>query len=143
MGWLALQPIPLCLGANDPPGAASAGATRGSLIQAAVGSGGGTGTRRGKRSGCAWWEYRPAFPERVGSIQDARAYCHAFFPCWGSRHKARSQLFSPGGADVIIDRDSHAPRRVAFHGPGQPRRCRRHDSPRHPTALRVLDVHVR
>ena len=25
-------------------------------------------------------KYRPAFPERFGSIQDARAYCHAFFP---------------------------------------------------------------
>jgi hypothetical protein len=34
-------------------GAAIAGAARGLLIQAAVGSGGGTGTPRGKRSGCA------------------------------------------------------------------------------------------
>jgi putative transposase len=25
-------------------------------------------------------KYRPAFPERFGSIQDARAHCHAFFP---------------------------------------------------------------
>jgi putative transposase len=26
-------------------------------------------------------KYRPAFPERFGSIQDARAYCHDFFLC--------------------------------------------------------------
>jgi putative transposase len=25
-------------------------------------------------------KYRPAFPERFGSIQDARAHCHVFFP---------------------------------------------------------------
>jgi len=37
-----------------PWGRASAGAAGGLLIQAAVGSGGGTGTPRGKRSGCAW-----------------------------------------------------------------------------------------
>ena len=37
-----------------PSGAARAGAAGGLLIQAAVGSGGGSGTPRGKRSGCAW-----------------------------------------------------------------------------------------
>ena len=26
-------------------------------------------------------KYRPAFPARFGSIQDARAHCHVFFPC--------------------------------------------------------------
>jgi putative transposase len=25
-------------------------------------------------------KYRPAFPDRFGSIQDARDYCHDFFP---------------------------------------------------------------
>jgi putative transposase len=25
-------------------------------------------------------KYRPAFPARFGSIQDARAHCHSFFP---------------------------------------------------------------
>jgi len=25
-------------------------------------------------------KYRPAFPKRFGSVQDARAYCHVFFP---------------------------------------------------------------
>src|SRR3990170_2056930 len=37
-----------------PSGTARAGGTGGLLIHAAVGSGGGTGTPRGKRSGCAW-----------------------------------------------------------------------------------------
>jgi putative transposase len=29
-------------------------------------------------------KYRPAFARRFGSIQDARAYCHVFFP-WYNR----------------------------------------------------------
>jgi putative transposase len=31
-------------------------------------------------------KYRPAFPERFGSIQDARAYCHVFFPWYNAEH---------------------------------------------------------
>ena len=31
-------------------------------------------------------KYRPAFPERFGSIQDARAYCHVFFPWYNTEH---------------------------------------------------------
>jgi putative transposase len=31
-------------------------------------------------------KYRPTFPERFGSIQDARAYCHAFFPWYNAEH---------------------------------------------------------
>jgi putative transposase len=31
-------------------------------------------------------KYRPAFPERFGSIQDARANCHAFFLCYNTEH---------------------------------------------------------
>jgi putative transposase len=31
-------------------------------------------------------KYRPAFPERFGSIQDARAYCHVFFPWYNVEH---------------------------------------------------------
>ena len=31
-------------------------------------------------------KYRPAFPGRFGSIQDARAYCHVFFPWYNTEH---------------------------------------------------------
>ncbi len=31
-------------------------------------------------------KYRPAFPERFGSIQDARAYCHVFFSWYNTEH---------------------------------------------------------
>jgi putative transposase len=31
-------------------------------------------------------KYRPAFPERFGSIQDARAHCHAFFLWYNAEH---------------------------------------------------------
>jgi putative transposase len=32
-------------------------------------------------------KYRPAFPERFGSIQDARAHCHVFFPWYNAEHR--------------------------------------------------------
>ena len=32
-------------------------------------------------------KYRPAFPERFGSIQDARAHCHVFFPWYNTEHR--------------------------------------------------------
>jgi putative transposase len=31
-------------------------------------------------------KYRPAFPVRFGSIQDARAHCHVFFPWYNTEH---------------------------------------------------------
>ncbi len=31
-------------------------------------------------------KYRPQFPERFGSIQDARAFCHVFFPWYNTEH---------------------------------------------------------
>ena len=31
-------------------------------------------------------KYRPMFPERFGSIQDARAHCHAFFTWYNTEH---------------------------------------------------------
>ena len=31
-------------------------------------------------------KYRPAFPERFGSLQDARAHCHVFFPWYNIEH---------------------------------------------------------
>jgi putative transposase len=35
-------------------------------------------------------KYWPAFPERFGSIQDARAYCQAFFPWYNTAHRHSS-----------------------------------------------------
>jgi len=32
-------------------------------------------------------KYRPAFPGRFGSIQDARAHCHVFFPWYNTEHR--------------------------------------------------------
>lgn len=31
-------------------------------------------------------KYRPEFPERFGCIEDARAYCHVFFPWYNAEH---------------------------------------------------------
>ena len=31
-------------------------------------------------------KYRPEFPDRFGSIQDARAHCHVFFPWYNTEH---------------------------------------------------------
>lgn len=31
-------------------------------------------------------KYRPTFPTRFGSIQDARAHCHVFFPWYNTEH---------------------------------------------------------
>jgi putative transposase len=35
-------------------------------------------------------KYRPAFPQRFGSIQDARAYCHDLFPWYNTAHRHSS-----------------------------------------------------
>jgi putative transposase len=44
-------------------------------------------------------KYRPTFPERFGSIQDARAYCHGFFIWYNTEHHHSSLgLLTP--ADV-------------------------------------------
>ena len=32
-------------------------------------------------------KHRPAFPTRFGSIQDARAHCHVFFPWYNTEHR--------------------------------------------------------
>jgi len=32
-------------------------------------------------------KYRPTFPERFGSIQDARGHCHVFFPWYNTEHR--------------------------------------------------------
>src|SRR5499426_3334506 len=44
-------------------------------------------------------KYRPAFPTRFGSIQDARKYCHGFFSWYNTdHHHAGLGLLTP--ADV-------------------------------------------
>jgi hypothetical protein len=44
-------------------------------------------------------KYRPAFPERFGSIQDVRAHCHVFFAWYNTEHRHGSLgLLTP--ADV-------------------------------------------
>jgi hypothetical protein len=59
------------------------------------------------------------------------------------RPELPQQVDNPRRLVARFDRDPHAPRGIPFHGLGQPRRRRRDDSPRYPTALRVFDVHVR
>jgi len=42
-------------------------------------------------------KYRPAFPTRFGSIQDARAYCHVFFQWYNTEHHHTGLgLLTPG-----------------------------------------------
>jgi hypothetical protein len=44
-------------------------------------------------------KYRPAFPTRFGSIQDARAHCHGFFPWYNAEHHhAGLSLLTPADA---------------------------------------------
>ena len=31
-------------------------------------------------------KYRPEFPDRFGSIHDARGFCQVFFPCYNTGH---------------------------------------------------------
>jgi putative transposase len=53
-------------------------------------------------------KYRPDFPERFGSIQDARAFCQTFFPWYNQEHRHTGiSLLTPemvhyGRADTII-----------------------------------------
>ena len=54
-------------------------------------------------------KYRPDFPERFGAIQDARAYCHGFFPWYNTEHRH-------GGLGLLTPHDVHyglAEQRVA------------------------------
>jgi len=53
-------------------------------------------------------KYRPEFPERFGSIQDARAFCQTFFPWYNTEHyHSRIGYVTPvqkhtGQAELII-----------------------------------------
>src|SRR5437016_12000328 len=54
-------------------------------------------------------KYRPEFPGRFGSIQDARAHAHVFFPCYNTEHH-------PAGHGLLTPADVHhglAEQRVA------------------------------
>jgi putative transposase len=42
-------------------------------------------------------KYRPEFPDRFGSIQDARAFCQEFFPWYNGEHRHSGiGLMTPG-----------------------------------------------
>ena len=59
-------------------------------------------------------KYRPAFPTRFGSIQDARAHCHVFFPWYNAEHHH-------SGLGLLTPRDVHhgmAEGRVAARATG-------------------------
>ena len=56
-------------------------------------------------------KYRLAFPERFGSIQDARAYCHVFFPL--VQHRAPPVRAGPADARRRASRPGRATRRRA------------------------------
>ena len=45
-------------------------------------------------------KYRPDFPERFGSIQDARAFCHSFFAWYNTEHRH-------GGLGLLTPHDVH------------------------------------
>lgn len=55
-------------------------------------------------------KYRPAFPERFGSIEDARVFCNAFFDWYnGEHHHSGIALLTPaqvhdGRANTILNR---------------------------------------
>ena len=54
-------------------------------------------------------KYRPEFPERFGSVQDARAFCQVFFPWYnGEHHHSGIALLTPemlhyGAAGAVIE----------------------------------------
>jgi putative transposase len=81
-------------------------------------------------------KYRPAFPERFGSIQDARAYCHVFFPWYNAaHHHVALGLLTPADVHHGLAKQRVAARATvlaaayAAHperfpgGPPQPRAC--------------------
>ena len=54
-------------------------------------------------SGFKTLKYRPGFPDRFGSIEDARAFCVDFFSWYNTEHRHSGiAMFTP--ADVHFDR---------------------------------------
>jgi len=50
-------------------------------------------------------KYRPAFPDRFGSIQDARSFGHSFFPWYNTEHRH-------SGLGMLTPHDVHYPLRA-------------------------------
>ena len=48
-------------------------------------------------------KYRPTFPDRFGSIEDARAFCHVFFTWYNTQHRH-------SGIGLLTPADVHAGR---------------------------------
>jgi putative transposase len=74
-------------------------------------------------------KYRPDFPERFGSIEDARSFSRDFFPWYNDEHHhsgiamlAPSELHYGRGADILLAR--HATMMLAFEA--NPRRFNGH-----------------
>lgn len=55
-------------------------------------------------------KYRPGFPDRFGSIQDARAFCQEFFPWYNGEHRHTGiglltpEMVHHGQAQAVIDK---------------------------------------
>ena len=70
-------------------------------------------------------KYRPEFPDRFGSIQDARSFCHVFFPWYNTEHHH-------SGLGLLTPHDVHyglAEKRIAARA-----RCSRRPTPPIPSA---------
>lgn len=55
-------------------------------------------------------KYRPEFPDRFGSIQEASAFCQAFFPWYNTEHyHSRIGPLTPRGPSLRPGRRDHRP----------------------------------
>jgi putative transposase len=54
-------------------------------------------------------KYLPEFPERFGSIQDARGYCQRFFPWYNTEHHHAASACSRRKCSITAGRGSHQP----------------------------------
>jgi signal transduction histidine kinase len=86
-------------------------------------------------------KYRPAFPERFGSIQDARAYCHDFFSCTRPSTIIRALACSrPPTCIMVWPRSAWSRGRPCSPGPTRPtRNVSPAGSPSHERVLRSKD----
>ena len=80
-------------------------------------------------------KYRPAFPGRFGSIQDARAHCQVFFPWYTNEHRhsalglhtpadvhhGRAQAVRAARATVLAAAHATHPERFASRPPAPPK----------------------
>src|SRR5271170_1305158 len=79
-------------------------------------------------------KYRPEFPERFGSIADARAFCQSFFPWYNhEHHHSGIALLTPdmlhyGRAEKVIEQRQNVLDQAYTHNPGRFVRSR----PKHP-----------